>query len=522
MGRPITKGETRGAMNQSTTQEEAKFFRDKHVLETIKLEPNNQDKITAIIGLGVKPENFDKIIGNPSINEQVNVKLKFLELTSGRDKDWPRATELLRDYVMEKLRIYTTKDDLKSETWVYKDGVYVPNGKSEVKKLLRNLLGQNYSTYIYGRVIEKIEPDTFIDADKFFTQENPELVPVLNGILNVKTGELHEFDEDLIFFNKIPVNFDPLAKCPKIEKFLKDVLANEDDIKVVEEVAGYSLLREAMFEKAFMLVGSGRNGKGKTIDLLRRLVGIENCSALHLSALTTDNFSISELFGKSLNIAGDVGNNDLKETNMFKLLTGRDMVTAKRKFKQDLHFHNYAKFVFACNDLPMVYDLSKGFWDRWILLEFPYYFADQGEFDKMPVEKRKNWKIKDEEIINKISTPEEMSGFLNKALLGLQRLLIERHFSFTKGSEQVKDTWIRKSNSFIAFCYENLETKSDGKISKKDLRQKYAEYCKLHNIASKSDFVIKKVLQDIYGVIEDRISIGSEWGEWYWIGIKFK
>jgi putative DNA primase/helicase len=103
---------------------------------------------------------------------------------------------------------------------------------------------------------------------------------------------------------------------------------------------------------------------------------------------------------------------------MFKSLTGRDTISSKRKFLRDLHFQNNAKFVFACNELPMVYDASKGFWDRWILLDFPYTFVTKEELGE-----NKNFKLKDDEIINNILTPEEISGFLNQEILGLNRLI---------------------------------------------------------------------------------------------------
>jgi hypothetical protein len=45
-------------------------------------------------------------------------------------------------------------------------------------------------------------------------------------------------------------------------------------------------------------------------------------------------------------------------------------------------------------------------------------------------------------------------------------------FSSTKGSEDVKELWIRKSNSFMAFCLDCLEEDYDSYITKKELRKK--------------------------------------------------
>jgi putative DNA primase/helicase len=399
----------------------------------------------------------------------------------------------------------------------------VPQGKSRVKEFLRDLLGSNYSIFIYNLVMAKLEPDTYIDLDKFFKTRYKDETAVQNGILNIRTLQLQEFTPEKIFFNKMPVTFDMTKQCPKIDEFLNQVLAKEEDKKIFYEICGFGLLDEYKYEKAFMYTGAGRNGKGKTIELKKRLFGLDNCCSIQLSALNSDNFSVSELFGKRLNLAGDIGSQDLKETNMFKSLTGRDLVSAKRKFLRDLHFQNYAKFVFACNDLPMVYDLSRGFWDRWILLDFPYTFVSQEEYDK--AEDKTKLKIKDDNIINKITSPEELSGLLNQALISLQHLEDNKGFSTTQSSEEVKTTWIRKSHSFIAFCWDMIEDEYDGRISKKQLRKRYAEYCKLHKIAPKSDFAIKKVLQEQYGATEVKgqdylgdTAIRND----FWEGIKWK
>ena len=455
-----------------------------------------------------------------NLDKRKEIKLKFLELAYGKDKKWSEATELLVEYIKDTTQIYTTKSDNKSEMWVYNEGVYEPDGRSEIKRILRDLLDNCYSVFIYNKVVEKLEPDTYIKPDDFFKQEYKEEIPVQNGILNVRTLELSPFRPDKIFFNKLPVTFDITAQCPMIIKFLKEVLRDENDINVFFEMVGFCLYKEYTFEKAFMLVGNGRNGKSKAIELIKRMIGVSNTCSIQLTSLIPESFSISELFGKMVNLAGDISNTDLKETGTFKTLTGRDIVGGKRKFLNDLTFENYAKFIFACNELPMVYDMSRGFWDRWVLLEFPYTFVTQDEYDQ--TDDKELLKIRDDEIINKISTPQELSGLLNMALVSLNKLFKAKKFSSSLGTDEIKSTWIKKSNSFIAFCYDKVEGCYDGSISKKELRKEFAKYCKDNNIHAKSDYVIKRILQDNYGSSEERQNtFGDRW-EWFWVGIKWK
>jgi len=431
------------------------------------------------------------------------------------------ATELLVNRIENLNHIYTTRDDNKTEMWIYNNGVYVPHGKSFVKEYCRRILGQAFNTHICNEVINKIEADTYIDSDDFFKIDYKNEIPVENGILNILTRDLNPFNPKKIFFNKLPLKYNPNAECPNIDKHLKDVLKSEDDVEVIYEIIGFGLYKDYFLEKMFMFVGDGRNGKGKTIDLMRRFFGVENCASVPLGSLHEDTFCVSELFGKMVNLAGDLSNTSLKHTGMLKQTTGRDLIGAKRKFLTDLKFINHAKHIFACNQLPKVYDMSDGFWDRWLLFEFPFKFIPQSEYDNLDKQERINKKILDPQHIDRISTQQELDGLLNRALDGLDRILINKEFSYSRGSSEVKKFWIRKSDSFIAFCMDNLEETHEGSISKVDLRKSFHNYCNQHKVRGVSDKAMSISLQELFGVIETR-RYAEGLTTLLWEGIKFK
>ncbi|GAG05652.1 unnamed protein product, partial [marine sediment metagenome] len=217
------------------------------------------------------------------------------------------------------------------------------------------------------------------------------------------------------------------------------------------------------------------------------------------------------------NVAGDIGGDDLKDTSMFKALTGRSLVSGQRKFLPPVTFVNYSKFIFACNELPFAYDNSRGFWDRWILLEYPFTFVEAGEVDA-----DKNFKLRDENVIEKITTKEELSGLLNKFLDGLNNLILNKSFSTTKGTGEIKNLWIRRSNSVMAFCLDMITDDYEGHITKKQFRKRYVDYCKEHKIQPKSDYVIKRTLGEMFGASEGtRDIVGSKY-ERSWEGVKWK
>lgn len=429
------------------------------------------------------------------------------------------ATELLVEKIKQQFKIYTTRDDNRTEMWIYKKGIYVPQGKSFIREFVRKIMGQAFNNHLCNEVISKIEADTFIDSEDFFSNNHINEIPVENGILNIIDETIIPFTPSKIFFNKLPVSYQPNAQCPNIEKHLSEVLKSEDDIKVIYEIIGFLLYKDYFLEKMIMFVGNGRNGKGKTIDLIRRFIGIDNCASVPLSALTDNTFRISELFGKMTNLAGDLSNTSLKDTGMLKQTTGRDLIGAKRKFLNDIKFINYAKHVFACNDLPKVYDMSDGFWERWIVFEFPYQFIPKSEYDRL--ENKENKKILDPYHIDKISKHEELSGLLNKALEGLHRIIKNKEFSYSKGSDEIKKMWVRKADSFIAFCLDNLEEANPESMNKAELRKSYHNYCKQHKLKGCSDKAISITLQELFGVIESRVYHDGI-TTYKWEGIKFK
>jgi len=459
-------------------------------------------------------------MNNPAHKEKIIYETIFKDnvISCLLQKEYEQATELLVDEIKKINKIYTTRDDENSEIWIYKEGIYEPQGKTYIREFSRKILGEGYKVYLVNQIIAKIEADTYIDQDKFFNTILKDEICIKNGILNLKTRELNEWDSNKVFFTKIPVKYDPIAVCPNIEKHFKTVLKKAEDSEVMFELFGFLLYKDYFLEKAIMFNGDGRNGKGKTILLMKEFLGHGNYSSIPLQQFDTDMYSAGELLNKMANIAGDLSDKALVQTGMFKTLTGRDNISASRKFKSRVNFVNFAKLVFACNKLPKTKDTSPAFWNRWVTFDFPYTFLGESEINLLPLDKRENVKLRDEDIIDKLSCPNELSGLLNKSLDGLQRLFTTRDFSNTQGVKEIKDFWIRKSDSFLAFCQENIEPSDDLRIEKKILRKAYAKYCKKHKIKKReNDKAIRDTLFNEYAVNDERTADG-----YYWSGVQFK
>jgi len=366
---------------------------------------------------------------------------------------------LLAEDIMDDHRFVTMMDN--EEIYVYVDGCYQPLGEVLIKKECRNRLRDEYRRNRATEVIDYIKASTYTPR----REEPPHLIPLENGVLDVseKPFRLKPHSPDYMFFNKIPVKYDPAADCPLIKQFHREISAGEEDVRILEEVMGFCLYRVYFIAKALMLVGEGSNGKSTWLSLVKRFLGPRNVSGRSLFDLEEHRFAKADLHGKLANIYADLPDRALYRTGMFKMLTGRDLIAAEKKFRDTFHYVNYAKLLFSANKVPEAYDDTAAFFRRWIIIVFPNTFTGDRA---------------DPHILDRLTTPEELSGLLNLALAGLKRLLENGEFSHSKTTEEIKDDYIRKSSPIAAFIMDCLDADPDAFIVKKELYNVFTEYCR--------------------------------------------
>ena len=440
------------------------------------------------------------------------------------------ASEYLVSQFLSTNNVKTTRNDIKTEVWVYQDGIYVPNGKSYIGQYVRAMLQKFYTPNIFNLIVDKIMKDTLVEEHEFFNTCYPDELPVMNGILNIHTKRITKFTPDKIFFNKLPVYYEKGKDCPEVKDFLKSTLPDEETINTIQEAFGYSLWKNNKYKKAFLLIGRGDNGKSVLMDLFQNLIGIENISNVSLQDIDGDKFSASGLFGKLVNIHADIGKSKIKESLLFKSAVAGDSIEAHRKFMTPIKFRNYSKFFFAANNVPESDDKSDGFFTRWIILNFPYSFKRQIDYDNLSNKELNTgkYKIADPYIFDKISTKSEMSGLLNWCLEGMNRLTKNRgQFTNTKAIEEVKEFWERNESTMRAFILDKVHFtyEYDDIITAEDLHITYIEYCQDNKLIPETKGDYQRVLNESpikYGRKKYAVGANDYEHKRVWSGIKLK
>lgn len=398
---------------------------------------------------------------------------KLPYFTSDDGKFVPRW---LADDIQSDLNFVTHQQSEK--IYVYEDGIYEPRGKQVIEDEAQKRLGDFARQRFINETVSLIRFSTYEPKEAFNNPNN--MVAVKNGFLNPKTRELEDFTPEKIHLTKINARFDPEADCPKVKQFLAEIL-HDKDILTVQEMFGYCLLKDYPLAKAFMLLGSGANGKSTLLKLLEIFLGEDNVANPSLQTLLDDKFASHRLFGKLANIHADLSSDTLENTGKFKMLSGQDMIEAQEKYKSAFEFRNYAKLIYSANELPRTKDRTEAFFRRWIIIEFPNQFPEEDEDT-------------DTSLPESIIDEEELSGVLNWSLDGLQRVLENDKFTRTKARKEVEEKWIMQTDSLRAFLLKNCETETGAWISKKDLYKVYRAFCNEHNIfVSKEGPVTKRI-----------------------------
>ena len=379
-----------------------------------------------------------------------------------------------------------------SEIYRYNGGYYEPDGEQAIRKLVQEFLDRETRETHKNETVGYIKDKNYQKREIF--DSNPLLINLKNGVYDLETGKFTEHSPDYFFLNEIPVKYDKDAKIEKIEEFLHQVV-KEEDVPLLQEVCGYCLYRKYPIQKAVMLLGEGANGKSTVLSLLTKLLGKKNISSISLQELAESQFACSNLYGKLANIYPDVADKSLYRTGIFKMVTGGDLLTADRKYKDPFNFVNYAKLIFSANKLPESKDDTDAYFRRWIFINFPNRFEGSNC---------------DPYLFDKLSVDEEISGLLNFALEGLKRLLENNAFTNTPSTDGMRESYQRLASPIAAFVMDCVEVSADEFVVKDDLYNAFIDYCSKKNLPGMAKNAFSMRLHEHVRVNDYRPTIGGK------------
>jgi len=324
--------------------------------------------------------------------------------------------EVTKVYKQEALKIRTEIKDLKKSGEASE--IEIEN-LEETLKALNKRVNRLYSDR--GRTAclkhaHTIRTRLAIKGDEI--DQQPYLLAVKNGVIDLKTGELRPGRMDDYLMKASPVEYHGID-VPRVEweKFLFNAFEDLDGnprpeiVAFLKRLMGYVLIGNVEEHIFVMLAGEGRNGKGTLMTMIEHIMGslagtvqsemllgqkIERSS----NAVSPD---IMNLRGLRLANASETDDGRRFSSSKVKWLSGGD--TLQGRWPYDKRLTDFAPthtLFLQTNHPPHAQSSDKPFWERLIYIEFLWSYV------KNP--RKKNERMRDIKLKDKLM--KEASGIL--------------------------------------------------------------------------------------------------------------
>lgn len=183
---------------------------------------------------------------------------------------------------------------------------------------------------------------------------------VKNGTIDLQTGELMPPNPGDYITKIANVEYHRDAACPKWLGFLFWAFSGfEAGIHYFQKAIGYALTGDVSEKRFFILWGPhGNNGKTLIINVLRGILGSDYCVQVAAESLTINRIKqirsdIARLDGYRFASTSETGDQYKFNEPLIKVLTGGDVITARKLYENDKEFTPELKLFVATNPKPI-------------------------------------------------------------------------------------------------------------------------------------------------------------------------
>jgi len=350
---------------------------------------------------------------------------------------------------------------------VYSAGVYMDQGEEVLRRLLLRRLGTYHSRREVREIEEKVRALT---SEKSFGRLKA--TPLANAdltVLDSDPGSLSVIEPDpgRRFLKRSRARWDPGASAPTFRELLRRAVPSEQDRQVLQDYAGYCLLRWTRpYRRVLLAAGPTGSGTGPFLHALSQILGW--VSSVSPSRLARRGGTSKQLRGPWANVCSGIDPEALARLPLLRAFAagGPGLESPEALQRQQAHPVPYraTKHVYAAEELP---PLPAGdlFYERVLLVAFPR---------KLPAE----------DLVAEDKLKAERDGILQWAMEGLRRVRGSEAFPSGRGPTETRQRWDALSGPIGRLKAGLLKVTGDPQdlIRKEDLYSIYKEFCGQENI----------------------------------------
>jgi putative DNA primase/helicase len=305
-----------------------------------------------------------------------------------------------------------------------------------------------------------------------------------NGILRKGKFIEIDFQEFTPYVIKIPF-YEESKPVKIVDEYLDFLSENDQSYKDrLLEILALPLITErdfkSMLAKLAIFVGGGGNGKGTLLQIIKRILGSNNCSNLSIKQMSDERY-LSAMIGKLANLGDDLEEEYISKDaiKLLKNISTCDPIEVRRLYELPQRVELTGSLIFTSNHILKAREKGES-WKRrvdWI----PMY----------PIPKKK-----DPDFIKKLTTPAALKYWIRLLVEAYQRLYARREFTYCQKIAEFNDNYHMINNNI----HEYLEDRIAEDFITRQKRECYREYkawCEEndeHKLGSENfhDFLCKK------------------------------
>lgn len=437
------------------------------------------------------------------IDEVSAVAAPWIHITERKDGSKKQSVNpgLLKACISEHLS-YKTVDGC---YYWYENGYYKRTDKNTVKAKIADympseLAGDNLLNNVYNLMLA----DKAHMANEKDFNTNEKYINFKNGLYNIDTKALEPHNADILYTRQVNTEYiegSTITEYHTFTKFIRDLCKSADGgidwqaYKALQEIIGLAISNiygHKTKKAVFLYSPVGNTGKSQFLGLLGHLIGQENITAIPLQNMNEDKgrFAFANAGLVRLIMNGDQSKADIKDSSIFKSVTGGDTIKVEAKGKDIKALVFKGLVLIACNDLPYIAD-DKGehIYRRMYIVPCTHTIEE---------------KERDPNILDKML--EELPAIVNWGIEGLHRLR-ENNYNFSEvaaGNHCIEEYRQGSDTVYSFLCDEGytITKNPKDKISKQELLEKYYRYCQREERQSVSKRQFKERMKKLTGLDE--------------------
>jgi len=214
--------------------------------------------------------------------------------------------------------------------------------------------------------IENANSDRRIRVDVDQWDSEPHMLGVLNGVVDLRSGELLKNRPDLYITRRAPVGYTPGLTNVRWQQFLNFATGGDKEYQEwLQRAAGYSLTGLSKYDLMFLVYGPAGSGKNTFVEALVKCLGTQQYAWPFDSSILangdgnaqgSDLYHWAELRGRRMVWVDELPDSERLKENSVKKLTGSSEISARSPGERPFTFSAQAKLWISTNHRPIITD----------------------------------------------------------------------------------------------------------------------------------------------------------------------